>query len=487
MALSIISLTESNGSSGPFVIPEGSGSYTVGRLAENDITIQHDSVSDLHARIEAVGRTGVDLIDCGSSNGTFVNGEKVERCPLKNGDEIRFASTGFKVLDMEESAEAGWQEEKKALVAEIESLKLQQQRDLVPDNGDPVRLSAELSKSREDLLEKDKLIATLQFELARRETSIGHLEEKVQVLARKKEEWQSGHATLEGELAQTNLVLEKSQAEAADLRARLDTLLERINLLSQQWREDWSYWSTFEDDGPPEDESDLAGVNRLNHLRRGIREQLDLIEPVWREYGNSVTDELKSRCEALRDRERDLKAEGEERSDELNRLKKEIIRVREDMDREVRRAQGLSRRNVEVAMPERYESMLIASDREQEIFLSLIEQIEFFERLIDGYRRSKKMKEAIYELEDFKKRLTGLLVANGVEPFEIEVGLFLTLKNRGEVKVFGKKGWGTREYIEQAFQPGKVTKVIRPGYRAGSGETAVVLRKVEVLIQEVEG
>lgn len=75
----------------------------------------------------------------------------------------------------------------------------------------------------------------------------------------------------------------------------------------------------------------------------------------------------------------------------------------------------LSQRNVEIEIQERHESMVIARDRRQELFLDRIEQVQFFERLIDGSRSSKKRKE---------------------------------------VKVSGRRGCGTRGYVEQPFQPG---------------------------------
>jgi hypothetical protein len=60
----------------------------------------------------------------------------------------------------------------------------------------------------------------------------------------------------------------------------------------------------------------------------------------------------------------------------------------------------------------------------------------------------------------------------------------LTLKQRCKVQIIGKKGWGTRDFMERPFQPGEVTKAVRPGYRVGEeGEKAMILRKVEVLIR----
>ena len=36
------------------------------------------------------------LKDCGSANGTFVNGERVTSCELKDQDVIRFANLQFR-------------------------------------------------------------------------------------------------------------------------------------------------------------------------------------------------------------------------------------------------------------------------------------------------------------------------------------------------------------------------------------------------------
>ena len=66
------------------------------------------------------------------------------------------------------------------------------------------------------------------------------------------------------------------------------------------------------------------------------------------------------------------------------------------------------------------------------------------------------------------------------------VRTILTLKHRKEVQILSRKGWGTRQFTEYPFQPGEVIKVIRPGYRVGEGEYAVILRKVEVLIRGVD-
>ena len=61
---------------------------TIGRGAGNDATLVHPQVSRTHARI--VGRDGELVIeDMGSTTGTFVNGQRVEQQPLREGDVIR--------------------------------------------------------------------------------------------------------------------------------------------------------------------------------------------------------------------------------------------------------------------------------------------------------------------------------------------------------------------------------------------------------------
>ena len=60
----------------------------MGRDAACDIVIDHPSVSGRHARIRQSGR-GLYLTDLGSTNGTFVNDDKVVDCQLAHQDWIR--------------------------------------------------------------------------------------------------------------------------------------------------------------------------------------------------------------------------------------------------------------------------------------------------------------------------------------------------------------------------------------------------------------
>jgi hypothetical protein len=67
---------------------------TIGRADSNQIAIETDpELSRLHAVLETVGG-GWCIRDLASSNGTFVNGERIWRDrPLRSGDEIRVGRT----------------------------------------------------------------------------------------------------------------------------------------------------------------------------------------------------------------------------------------------------------------------------------------------------------------------------------------------------------------------------------------------------------
>jgi len=61
---------------------------TIGRLPENTISIANMGVSRRHARIEEDTDRNLMLTDLNSLNGTFINGKKVKKVKLNNGDKI---------------------------------------------------------------------------------------------------------------------------------------------------------------------------------------------------------------------------------------------------------------------------------------------------------------------------------------------------------------------------------------------------------------
>ena len=60
---------------------------TIGRSAGAQFVVDAALVSRLHCRLSA-GATELQVDDLGSTNGTFVNGERVTRSSLKEGDKL---------------------------------------------------------------------------------------------------------------------------------------------------------------------------------------------------------------------------------------------------------------------------------------------------------------------------------------------------------------------------------------------------------------
>lgn len=63
---------------------------TIGRKPYNDIVIDHRAVSGQHATVTLMLEDAI-LEDLGSTNGTFVNGEKVYRQKIVDGDKVSIA------------------------------------------------------------------------------------------------------------------------------------------------------------------------------------------------------------------------------------------------------------------------------------------------------------------------------------------------------------------------------------------------------------
>ena len=66
----------------------------VGRSSDLDMVLVEEMVSRKHARLRLVGGT-IELEDLGSTNGTFVNGERITQVKLKEGDRVLIGSNIF--------------------------------------------------------------------------------------------------------------------------------------------------------------------------------------------------------------------------------------------------------------------------------------------------------------------------------------------------------------------------------------------------------
>src|SRR5689334_16001176 len=59
----------------------------IGRKGDADIVLSNPNVSRHHAKI-VISDEGVVLMDLGSTHGTFVNGQRVDRQLLNDGDQV---------------------------------------------------------------------------------------------------------------------------------------------------------------------------------------------------------------------------------------------------------------------------------------------------------------------------------------------------------------------------------------------------------------
>jgi len=535
---------------GVFSIPPEPGFYYVGSENGSEIELSHISVSSRHAVIEVCEGLNVDLVDSGSVNGTFVNGIRVEeRSLIGPGDILRFAEVEFEVSDNSDAMNgnslasgslrqqaipavdrnaavalgecAG--EERDRLYGEVENLKNEERRlsdcladaertidslragneacsaraseqeellhrlsrELEDSIGREERLRQQLSESRNTLMDREGAIAALNYELTRRESSLRQLGDQRDELQEACDQFTTANADLETETARLKRELTEAVSAKDLAEATTAGYAARISGLGARLLEDWRGWLREENfqEGASDPEMVFARIEELAVL---IRSELDLIEPIWREFGEGVQDELRRRCEWLREEEAGLQAESESRRLELATVMENLKQLREHIDAELRRVQGLSRRGTEIEIPERFEAMVIIRDREQEMYRALVERLEVIDRLLSGYRGSRKLKQVVSELEAFRSSLVAILESGGVRPFEIPVGMMLSPKNRKEVQILSRKGWGTRHYQEDPFQPGEVIKVIRRGYYIGEGDDATVLRKAEVLIRGID-
>jgi pSer/pThr/pTyr-binding forkhead associated (FHA) protein len=67
---------------------------TIGRAPRADFIVDAALVSRVHCRLSA-GASDLEVVDLSSTNGTFVNGARVDRALLRNGDTLGVGKVQF--------------------------------------------------------------------------------------------------------------------------------------------------------------------------------------------------------------------------------------------------------------------------------------------------------------------------------------------------------------------------------------------------------
>ncbi len=80
--------------------------YTIGRASDNDIRIEDLSVSRRHAVIQLLDGGKIQISDSGSSNGTFVNGNRISSALVSESDRLTFGAYSCRLGDLLPKSEA---------------------------------------------------------------------------------------------------------------------------------------------------------------------------------------------------------------------------------------------------------------------------------------------------------------------------------------------------------------------------------------------
>jgi hypothetical protein len=87
---------------GEFPIPDDA-ELLIGRASDLDLVLVEDMVSRKHAKLIS-SSNNLSIMDLGSTNGTFVNGEKIRRADLRKNDRVLIGTSILKVIDASELA-----------------------------------------------------------------------------------------------------------------------------------------------------------------------------------------------------------------------------------------------------------------------------------------------------------------------------------------------------------------------------------------------
>lgn len=145
------------------VIQSDRAEITIGRNMKNDIQIDNLAVSNFHAKIER-SHGNYFIEDLSSTNGTFINEEKINKWDLQDGDVASIGKHSLTFL-LEGGESTGWGS-KELDMDETMMLDTEKQRELVEGADSspslPARLEVQAGETRQD-----------EYQLTERLTEIG--------------------------------------------------------------------------------------------------------------------------------------------------------------------------------------------------------------------------------------------------------------------------------------------------------------------------
>lgn len=106
----------------PTVIPLPVGQMRVGRDGDNDLILHESSVSAFHAELIRLEDGRLRVVDLDSSNGTFVNGDRINRAVLKAGDRLMFSCVHALVTFRQQGAGELWKPRLESLAQAVRTI-----------------------------------------------------------------------------------------------------------------------------------------------------------------------------------------------------------------------------------------------------------------------------------------------------------------------------------------------------------------------------
>lgn len=135
----------------PDAFPLGDVQTTVGRHPTNNIVLAYESVSRFHARIDRRGDYYI-LQDLNSSNGTFVNNEKVTQMTIHHGDAVTFGNVEF--VFQNESSQSGLSTHSSSNLRgkKVVDVDILEDKEAPPPVNQSVRKAEEISKEKSSVI-----------------------------------------------------------------------------------------------------------------------------------------------------------------------------------------------------------------------------------------------------------------------------------------------------------------------------------------------